>query len=163
MKDIQLGDQFLGQQNDLLPILRCSRRLFIILVSLTSPKKCLFPLNAYMVSCPTWSKKLGRTLVFLSLEKNFLELLRLKKGPCMSFEMSETILSVWSVEKKNIFPCLTHDWPHMWPHVWRILQIFWNHIFSRKFRKHTVKSRAVDLSTIQFLSNFGVLLTEMCY
>ena len=27
----------------------------------------------------------------------------------------------------------------------------------------TVKSRAVDRSTIQFVSNFGVLLTEMCY
>ena len=29
--------------------------------------------------------------------------------------------------------------------------------------KVTIKSRAVDRSTIQFLSNFGVLLTEMCY
>ena len=27
----------------------------------------------------------------------------------------------------------------------------------------TVKLRAVDRSAIQFLSNFGVLLTEMCY
>ena len=35
-------------------ILRCSRRLFI--------KKCLFPLDAFMVSCRTWSKNLGRTL-----------------------------------------------------------------------------------------------------
>ena len=28
---------------------------------------------------------------------------------------------------------------------------------------HAVKSRAIDRSTIQFLSIFGVLLTEMCY
>ena len=28
---------------------------------------------------------------------------------------------------------------------------------------YTVKSRAVDRSTIQFLSIFGVLLTETCY
>ena len=28
---------------------------------------------------------------------------------------------------------------------------------------HTVKSRAVDRSTIQFLTIFGVLLTETCY
>ena len=28
---------------------------------------------------------------------------------------------------------------------------------------HTVKSRAVDRSTIQFLSILGVLLTETCY
>ena len=28
---------------------------------------------------------------------------------------------------------------------------------------YTVKSRAVDRSTIQFLSIFGVLLTEICY
>ena len=28
---------------------------------------------------------------------------------------------------------------------------------------HTVKSRAVDRSTIQFLTIFGVLLTEICY
>ena len=27
-----------------------------------SKKKCLFPLDANMVSCPTWSKNLGRTL-----------------------------------------------------------------------------------------------------
>ena len=27
-------------------------------------EKCLFPLDAYMVSCPTWSKNLGRTLVY---------------------------------------------------------------------------------------------------
>ena len=46
-------------------ILRCSRRLFIILVSLTMTwfsEKCLSPIDAYMVSCPTWSKNLGRTL-----------------------------------------------------------------------------------------------------
>ena len=46
-------------------ILRCSRRLFIILVSLMMTwfsDKCLFSLDAYMVSCPTWSKNLGRTL-----------------------------------------------------------------------------------------------------
>ena len=29
-------------------------------------KKCLFPLQAYMASCPTWSKNLGRTLVVMS-------------------------------------------------------------------------------------------------
>ena len=35
--------------------------------------------------------------------------------------------------------------------------------FSRRGLKVTVKSRAVDRFTIQFLSNFGMLLTEMCY
>ena len=45
--------------------LRCSRRLFIILESLTMTlfsKKCLFPLDAYMVLCPTRSKSLERAL-----------------------------------------------------------------------------------------------------
>ena len=60
-------DQFLTQKITLkLRILRCSRRLFIILVSLTMTwfrEKCLFPLDTYMVSCPTWSKNLGRTLL----------------------------------------------------------------------------------------------------
>ena len=50
-------------------ILRCSRRLFIILVSLTMT--CLFPLDAYMVSCPTWSKNLGRTLMPAWLSHSF--------------------------------------------------------------------------------------------
>ena len=35
--------------------------------------------------------------------------------------------------------------------------------YIRYYIVHTVKSRAVDRSTIQFLSIFGVLLTEMCY
>ena len=35
--------------------------------------------------------------------------------------------------------------------------------FPRRGYKVTVKSRGVDWSTIQFLSNLGVLLTEMCY
>ena len=31
-------------------------------------KKCLFPLDAwYIISCPTWSKNLGRTLITMSL------------------------------------------------------------------------------------------------
>ena len=40
--------------------------LFIILVGLMMTRfseKCLFLLDAYVVSCPTWSKNLGRTLV----------------------------------------------------------------------------------------------------
>ena len=44
--------------------------LFIILVSLTMTRfseKSLFPLDAYMVSCPTWPKNLGRTLLLLLL------------------------------------------------------------------------------------------------
>ena len=39
---------------------------FIILVSLTVTlfsEKCLFPLDAYMVTCPTRSKNLERTLM----------------------------------------------------------------------------------------------------
>ena len=43
-------------------ILRCSRRLFIILVSLMMT--CLFLLDAYMISCPTRSKNLGSTLIY---------------------------------------------------------------------------------------------------
>ena len=41
---------------------------FIILVSLTPTlfsEKCLFPLDAYLVSCPTWSKNLWQYLVKL--------------------------------------------------------------------------------------------------
>ena len=38
--------------------------LFIILVGLTmSVMKCLFPIDAYVVRCPTWSKNLGRYLI----------------------------------------------------------------------------------------------------
>ena len=46
-------------------ILRCSRWLFIFLVSLmvTLRTECLFPLDAYMVSYPTQSKNLERTLL----------------------------------------------------------------------------------------------------
>ena len=39
--------------------------VFVILVSLTMTRfceKCLFPLNADMISCPAWSKNLRRTL-----------------------------------------------------------------------------------------------------
>ena len=46
-------------------ILRCSRRLFKILVSLTwhyLVKKCLYLLDAYVVSCPTQSKNLESIL-----------------------------------------------------------------------------------------------------
>ena len=42
--------------------------LFIILVSLTMTtfsEKMLFPLDAYMISCPTWWKNLGQTLVHI--------------------------------------------------------------------------------------------------
>ena len=49
-------------------ILRCSRRLFIIFVSLTMTwfsEKMLIP-TAYMISCLTWSKNLGRYLNYLS-------------------------------------------------------------------------------------------------
>ena len=35
--------------------------------------------------------------------------------------------------------------------------------FSRRGLKVTAKLRVVDLSTIQFLRNFGVLLNEKCY
>ena len=36
-------------------------------------------------------------------------------------------------------------------------------VWESKICQHTVKSRAVDRSTIQFLRIFGMLLTEMCY
>ena len=36
-------------------------------------------------------------------------------------------------------------------------------LFLQKLSIYTVKSRAVDRSTIQFSTIFGVLLTEMCY
>ena len=42
-------------------ILRCSRRLLIILISYFM-KKCLLPLNADRVSCPALSKNLWRSL-----------------------------------------------------------------------------------------------------
>ena len=54
-------------------ILICLRRLFIILVSLTMTsfsEKCLFPLDAYMVSCPTWSKNLGQILLLTPVKSN---------------------------------------------------------------------------------------------
>ena len=44
--------------------------LFLILVGLTVTlfsEKCWFPLDAYMVSCPTWSKNLWRYLPSVSL------------------------------------------------------------------------------------------------
>ena len=50
-------------------ILKCSRMLFIILVSLTMTsfsENFLFPLDADMVSCPTRSENLGRTLPGIS-------------------------------------------------------------------------------------------------
>ena len=36
-------------------------------------KKCLFPLDAYMVLCQTWSKNLGRTLLMVITYRNYLE------------------------------------------------------------------------------------------
>ena len=49
-----------------LRILRSLTRLFIILVSLMRSlfsEKCLFPIDALVVWCSTWSKNLGRSLL----------------------------------------------------------------------------------------------------
>ena len=42
------------------------------------------------------------------------------------------------------------------------ISAFQNHL-QTQFNLHTVKSRAVDRSTIQFFTFFGVLLTKTCY
>ena len=50
--------------------MRSLTRLFIILVSLTRSlfrEKCLFPIDALVVWCPTWSKNLGRSLLNMIL------------------------------------------------------------------------------------------------
>ena len=62
-----------------LRILRSLTRLFIILVSLMRSlysEKCLFPKGALVVWCPTWSKNLGRSLIWLSYDCWVLILLR---------------------------------------------------------------------------------------
>ena len=49
-------------------ILRYLRKLLIILLSLMVTlfsEKCLFPLDAYVVSCPTGSKNIERTLTYM--------------------------------------------------------------------------------------------------
>ena len=56
-------------------ILRCSSRLFIILVSLTVTlfsEKCLFPLDSQVVSCPTQTKNLSLYLLHKNMHKNML-------------------------------------------------------------------------------------------
>jgi hypothetical protein len=48
-----------------LKFLRSLTRLFIMLVSLTMSlfsEKCLLPIDAFVIWCPTWSKNLGRSL-----------------------------------------------------------------------------------------------------
>ena len=112
-------NQFLTQKNDFtVQILRCSRRLFIILVSLTMTRfseKCLFPLDAYIFLCPTWSKNLGRTLLclqsiadvadshdFVARLRSFLELKSWSK-----FQMKNRLLSMnrylhfWKFERMH--------------------------------------------------------------
>ena len=46
-------------------ILRFLRRLFIICRWHYLVKKCLFPLDAYILWCPTWSKNLWRYLIIM--------------------------------------------------------------------------------------------------
>ena len=52
-----------------------------------------------------------------------------------------------------------------WQTIGKLSSLFCCHVWKGKEVQivYTVKSRAVDRSTIQFLSNFGVLLTEMCH
>ena len=56
-------------------------------------------------------------------------------------------------------PCSNPSWACRWHHPFGTN----NYPPFRPRLVHTVKSRAADRSTIQFLTIFGVLLTETCY
>ena len=66
-------------------------------------KKCFFPLDAYMVSCPTWSKNLGRTLINIHQS-----LLLDKKFPSMTTRASSDIIDQIKAEQSWDEPCSTH-------------------------------------------------------
>ena len=90
--------------NRLLLAILCSRRLFIILVSLTvtlsSEKMLVSTKYIHMVSWPTWSKNLGR----------FLLLLR--------FRVRELELCHWILHTLHKFLWICTQWRQMWSSVY---------------------------------------------
>ena len=52
-------------------------------------KKCLFSIDALVVCCPTWSKNLGRTLLYICLWITFIFFLPWKSS-WLDFSMNET-------------------------------------------------------------------------
>ena len=104
--------------------------LFIILVGLTYlVKKCLFPIDAYVVWCPTWSKNLGRYLVWVSDERvikkaNFYFLCCKIQGPlhysyyfCGSLESSSSNLYTFyrrKLHRLQILLMIKQDWSYFY-------------------------------------------------
>ena len=80
-------------------ILRCSRRLFIFLVSLmvTLRTECLFPLDAYMVSYQTQSKNLERKVRIPWVHWVIL----FRKHPCTVWHFPYNLSQIFSLLQNN--------------------------------------------------------------
>ena len=81
------------------------------------------------------------------------------------YTKNQVTLKQWWISIR-IFKDFFSDRPNL-TNCWLFATYFFTHSkqWSNKWRSHstTVKSWAVDRSTIQFLIIFGVLLTETCY
>ena len=118
--------------------------LFIILVSLTMTRfseKCLFPLDEYMVLCPTWAKEFGRTLLKLSpncspgtFHPNFIQILhqtcivcKVENGYCI-MKLDPRIIHVLQLWYLNFYWKIIQAWYNpvsvdFWCYIYKILNV----------------------------------------
>ena len=78
-----------------LKILRSLTRLFIIVVSSLFSEKCLFPINALLVWCPTWSKSLGRSLLQMLWKLGIHTTMEAETRKCYFNSITNSCYSLW--------------------------------------------------------------------
>ena len=104
-------------------------------------EKCLFPIDAYVVWCPTWSKNLGRYLLqLLTAYKRESLLLLFLRYKCVSY-----FFSLPSTEQMDIcfwdYPrTFSIDYPQILCTVCRKLFRIWDSRVGKRFRDSEISS-----------------------